>query len=303
MKTRLLKSLYQLFPFSLKGDAVINSETELAISCIFPTYQRDTDLEVLLRCLAGQGLNKNDFEVIVVEDGMDEKTGQLIRLFASQLNLVHLTNPVPLHNIASLRNQGLKHSKGELILYLDDDTIIPQEYFLSRLVKLFDADLSIGAVQIPGEASYGLWRIKYDYLDRYSFASRCVAYRRSALARIGGFFEQLASYEDIELSIRFTIMDGRMTRAEELFYLHPPLYFDSWKKPLCNGLSFLRLFRRYSKPVWFVCYLNALRFLPFLLMPNAKYRQWGKISAGFVWAPISLIFQKMNHRDKKIIYR
>jgi glycosyltransferase involved in cell wall biosynthesis len=303
MKTRLLKKLYYLFPFPLAGDAVINADASIAVSCILPTYQRDEDFEVLLQCLVEQDLGESEFEVIVVEDGEDQNTGRLIQRFSPQLNLIHLTNPVPLHNVARLRNQGLRCSKGAVILYLDDDTIIPQEDFLSKLVKLFAVEIAVSSVQIRGEASYGLWRHKYDYLDSYSFATRCVAYRRTVQAKIGGFSEELASYEDIELAIRFSIMDGRFARAEDLFYRHPPLHFDGWEKPLSNGLSFLRLFQRYSKPVWFVCYFNALRFLPCLLLPGRKYRQWGKISAGFLWAPIYHVFQKLVGTDKKIIYR
>lgn len=303
MKNRLLKILYKAFPFPLEGDAVINSLTELSISCILPTYQREKDLEVLLQCLAVQDLEKNAFEVVVVEDGQEEKTGQLVQKFKSELNLVHITNAVPLNNVARLRNQGLMHSKGGVVLFLDDDTMIPQDDFLSRLMKMFEQELSAGAVQISGDASYGLWKIKYDYLDRYSFATRCVAYRRSALVKIGGFLEELASYEDIELAIRFTIQGGHFVRAADLFYRHPPLYFTGWEKPLCNGLSFLRLSRRYSWPVWLACYLNALRFLPLLLLTNIKGRQWGKISAGFMWAPIYLLFNKMGDSGRKIIYR
>lgn len=303
MKTRLLRYLYQYFPFPLKGDAAITGSDRVSISCILPTYQRNADLEVLLSCLVVQNLGKEEYEVILVEDGQDEKTAQLIQRFEPLLNLIHLTNPVPRRNVACLRNQGLVLAQGALILFLDDDTIIPQEYFLGRLVQQFAADLSVGAIQIPGEASYGLWRTRYEFLDRYSFATRCVAYRRSALMKIGGFSEELISYEDIELSIRFTISDGRFFRTEDLYYRHPPLFFDNWKKPLCNGLSFLRLFRHYSKPVWFVCYLNALRFLPYLLLPDAKCRQWGKISAGFFLAPFYRIVQKLSRSDKNIIYR
>lgn len=303
MKTRLLKILYKLFPFSLEGDAIVNNVEGVAISCILPTYQRDVDLEVLLRCLAVQVFERDRFEVIVVEDGQNEDTGRLLGKFRSQLNLIHLTNPVPCRNVAKLRNQGLMHSNGALILYLDDDTIIPQEFFLRRIVEYFSADTSMSALQIPGKASYGIWRIKYDYLDSYSFATRCVVYSRSTLVSLGGFSQELASYEDIELAIRFTIIDGRVTRAVDLYYRHPPLYLDSWYKCLCNGLSFLRLFHRYSKPVWIVCYLNAIRFLPFLLLPNPTFRQWGKISAGFIWAPFYLAFRKLIHSDKKVIYR
>ncbi|MCF6177765.1 MAG: glycosyltransferase family 2 protein [Geopsychrobacter sp.] len=303
MKNWLLKKLYQRYPFSIEGDAVVSPVAEIAISCILPTYQRDEDLEILLHCLVEQDLPHKGFEVIVVEDGQTDNTRLLIQKFMPQLNLIHLTNPVPLNNVAQLRNQGLVRSRGELILWLDDDTIINQVDFLARLVTLFVADIDVGAVQVQGRASYGLWKLKYDYLDRYSFATRCVAYRKSVLARICGFSEELASYEDIELSIRFTIMGGRVLRSDDLYYLHPPLHFEGWSKPLSNGLSFLRLFRRYSKPVWFVCYLNALRFLPYLLWPDLKHRQWGKISVGFLWAPFYCGVQKIVGTKKKVIYR
>ena len=285
------------------GQAHIDAKSETTISCILPTYQRYSDLEIVLRSLATQDFQKNQFEVIVVEDGQDNMTKTLMVTFLPLLNLVHVTNPEPINNVARLRNQGLEHSKGRLVLFLDDDTILPQEDFLTKLVRMFEDNPATGNVQIPGEASYGLLRIKYDYLDKYSYASRCVAYRRGALIAIGGFFEELSSYEDIDLAIRYTIFDGRTQRAEGLLYRHPPLYFENWQKPLCNALSFLRLSLRYSWPIWFVCYMNALRFLPLLLSPHVKQRQWGRISAGFFLAPAYLIYRKFVKSDKATIYR
>lgn len=303
MRKKLLKWLYHRFPFSLKGDAVLKDNEGILLSCILPTFKRDADLNVLLQCLAVQNLGQETFEVVVVEDGETTTTGELIRQFSPRLNIRYLTNPTQLNNVASLRNQGLVHSRGELILFLDDDTILPEKTFLRNLIKEFQEFPDIGAIQVPGEASYGICSSKYDYLDRHSFATRCVAYRRSVLADVGGFSEELTSYEDIELAIRFTINCGQMMQAHSLLYRHPPLYFDNWEKPLCNGLSFLRLWSRYSKPVWLLCYLNALRFIPFLLIPESRLRQWGKISAGFIYAPFYQGFQKLFRLDSKVIYR
>lgn len=303
MKTALLKGLYNIFPFPLQGDVECFREEVLSISCIIPTFQRDKDLAVILGCLSAQNMQTQEYEVIVVEDGADEDTGLLIGPFKENLNIIHLTNPVPKRNVASLRNQGLRHARGSYVLFLDDDTILPQEDFLTRLTAHFASNPQAGVIQIPGEASYGLRALKYDYLDKYSFATRCVAYRRQALESVCGFLEELTSYEDIELSIRFVISGGQSVFASDLGYRHPPLFFDGWRKPICNGESFLRLFNRYSKPLWCLCYLNAMRFLPFLLVPNVKCRQWGKISAGFLIAPIRLMIKIMTSSNVRSIYR
>jgi hypothetical protein len=66
----------------------------------------------------------------------------------------------------------------------------------------------------------------------------------------------------------------------------------SWAKPINNGISFLKILRRYSVPVWILCYMNALRFLPLMLLPSVRHRQWSKISCGFLVAPMLSIFSR-----------
>jgi len=237
-----------------------------------------------------QDLPRDCFEVIVVEDGATDKGQACCARYQSSLNIRLLQTVSAQHSVGALRNEALALSRGEFLLFLDDDTKILQVDFLQVLLDRFVSMPYIDCIQIAGKADRCVLKNRYSYLDKFSFATRCVAYRRDRLVLIGGFIDALRSYEDIEMSIRFILSGGKVYKEQELYYYHPPLYFHSQGKTITNGLSFLTLFPRYSFLLWIICYLNAVRFLPLLLSPSLRQRQWGKISAGFVIAPFYRLF-------------
>lgn len=287
----ILRMLFSLQPFDIAGDAIFTCQSSIAVTCIIPTYDRWSDLNVLLSCLEEQIFPKDRFEVLVVEDGSTEDGRLCCDRFRSRMDVRLIQSTVAHHSVGALRNEALKFSRGRYLLFLDDDTRILQADFLQLLYDRFESLPAIDCIQIAGEADRCLTQGKYGYLDKFSFATRCVAYRRNRIALIGGFIDSLKSYEDIEMSIRFILSGGTVYQTDEMRYYHPPLFIQSQNKTMTNGLSFLTLFQRYSFIIWLICYLNACRFLPLLLSPSLKQRQWGKISAGFVFAPIYRIFK------------
>lgn len=286
----VLRSIYSLQPFDIVGDAKIESMYSLDLTCVIPTFERWQDLDIVLNCLSMQNLPKERFEVIVVEDGNTNESTICCARYQAHLNIHLLQTDGVRHCVGELRNKALVCSKGEHLLFLDDDTRILQSNFLQILLDRFTLDPIVDCIQITGNADRCLLHEKYSYLDKFSFATRCVAYRRNCLVRIGGFIDSLKSYEDIEMSIRFILSGGTVYKEKGLLYYHPPLYFHSWDKTITNGLSFITLFKKYSFLPWLICYLNAIRFLPLLLSPSLQQRQWGKISAGFLLAPFYRLF-------------
>lgn len=294
LKHEILRFVYALQPFNIKGDIDIDSQGSLPISCIIPTFDRWSELDTALKCLSMQTFPKDQFEVIVVEDGASGEGKTCCQRYESTLNIRLVQSDYTLHCVGALRNKALIESKGKYILFLDDDTQIHQIDFLQLLYDSFNSKPDIDCLQIGGRSDRCLIAGRYSYLDKFSFATRCIGYRRSNLAIIGGFIDTLNSYEDIEMSIRFVLSGGKFHQEEKLCYYHPPLYFNSFDKVITNGLSFLTLFKRYSPVLWTVCYLNAIRFLPFILSPSMRQRQWGKISAGFIVAPFYRLFKGMD---------
>lgn len=294
----VLKFFYSISSFDIRGDIEMSQQNCCDISCIIPTFDRWKDLDVLLDCLSCQNMKNILSEVIVIEDGMSDEGLSLCSKYESKLNIILCQSDSLRHSVGLLRNKALLECRGRYILFLDDDTRILDNDFLEKLFYRFESLPSIDCIQISGKSDRSLIKNKYSYLDEFSFATRCVSYRRESIALIGGFIDSLNSYEDIELSIRFILSGGKVYKENLITYYHPPLYFHSWSKAISNGLSFFTLRTRYSFLLWLICYINALRYLLLLLSPITKHRQWGMISAGFLAAPMYYIF-----KVKNIIYR
>src|SRR5262249_13447134 len=93
----------------------------LSISVIIPTFNRARLLAATLESFAGQTLPRDQYEVVVVDDGSEDTTRQVCSNFASriQLNYLHTENS----GISAAKNTGILASRGEILLFADDDDI------------------------------------------------------------------------------------------------------------------------------------------------------------------------------------
>ncbi len=283
---RLLRAAYKIAPFNFKGEWVekVSEIRKNYVSCLIIASSRPNELDALLEDLSLQDLGVENFEVCVLNDGAGVSVRQVVEKYQKHLNIIYQENQQPHRILSNLRNTTLAMANGEYILLLDDDTRIMQNNFLTLAGQLLERKRA--DVLMPRAYSfYGIVKAKYDFLDEYSMTNRCCLYRREVLEQLGGFKKDLNTYEDIELSIRVMIKQCMVFKVNDLEYLHPPLYFDSMRKPLSIGQTIFQIKRQYSFLVWLIVYLNALRFLPYGLIPNKICQQWFKISLGVLLYP------------------
>ena len=100
-------------------------------SIIIPVYNRPEEIKELLDSLV-QSDYKEDFEVVIVEDGSNLTCENVIDLYKSKLKISYFSkvNTGP----GDSRNFGMKKAKGEYFLIFDSDCIIPKNY-LSEVSK------------------------------------------------------------------------------------------------------------------------------------------------------------------------
>jgi glycogen(starch) synthase len=108
------------------------------VSVVINTYNRGASLRVTLESLGR--LSYPSFEVIVVNGPSTDGTDAVLTDFAHRIKVERCKKI----NLAASRNIGLKAAAGELVAFLDDDTI-PYEYWLNDLVPHFNADEVAGA--------------------------------------------------------------------------------------------------------------------------------------------------------------
>lgn len=93
-------------------------------SIIVPVFNRPDEVDELLQSLTTQQFN--DFEVIIVEDGSTTSCKDVCDKYADILPLhyYYKDNSGP----GQSRNYGAERAKGEWLIILDSDVVLPEEY-------------------------------------------------------------------------------------------------------------------------------------------------------------------------------
>lgn len=294
MRAKLLTNLYQLFPFDLKGDCFVPPAKDgIRISCIINFYGRLDLLSAILHSLAWQDFPKDIFEVVLVEDrGGTDAGREMAATFANILQVRYVPLDKNFGLMGYSRNYGLHNSRGEYVLFLDDDTVILQENFLNLILEAFEKNESAHAVVPHGRASYALIKGRYTFHDPYFMTSRCTAYRRSVLAELGGFMGHFVGQEDVEFVVRFNMAGKKAVNSPALEYYHPPLLVPNFRKSKAVGFSFYGLKTRYPFIVWLLVILNCARHAPLYMLPVRRYREMGRFGIGFLAGVIASPFKK-----------
>ena len=92
----------------------------MELSVIILTNNSEQDIPLCLNSLY-ENLKNISHEVIIIDNGSSDRT---ISIIANNYPDVTLIKNRINKGVAAARNQGFKHSKGDYILILDDDTII-----------------------------------------------------------------------------------------------------------------------------------------------------------------------------------
>lgn len=117
----------------------------MKLSLITGTYQRPQILaQKALPSVLGQDIAPTDLEWIIVNDGVDPATADLIRDLKTPFPVVHIPIPHPADGfgLCHARNTGLEAARGDVVAYLDDDNSL-DPYFVTQTIQFFDSHAEI----------------------------------------------------------------------------------------------------------------------------------------------------------------
>jgi glycosyltransferase involved in cell wall biosynthesis len=168
------------------------------LSIIIPTYNEEKYLPLLLQSIKFQ--DYKDYEIIVSDADSEDATRKIAKKFGCKV----VRGGLP----AKGRNNGAKHAKGEILLFLDADVILPKG-FLSENLDAFEKEKLVCASAWAKPISKNIFdKIfffvahvfhKIVHLVRPIGMGWCIFIRKSVFKEINGFNEKLLVGEDYDL--------------------------------------------------------------------------------------------------------
>jgi peptidoglycan-N-acetylglucosamine deacetylase len=191
-------------------------EMHIPVSVIIPALNEEKVIAATVKRILAS--DYRDLEVIVIDDGSQDRTAEVVRREFGNMPNVTLVS-IPNGGKARALNLGISRATGEVIVALDADTQFDHDT-ISRLVRWF-VDPKVGAV--AGNAKVGnrfnmitRWQaleyIVAQNLERRALAALGTltvvpgavgAWRRSALLELGGYpTDTLAEDQDLTIGMQ-----------------------------------------------------------------------------------------------------
>jgi len=174
----------------------------LSISIVIPALNEALYLGPTIEALRTSfarvpGERVGGVEVVVVDNGSEDATGEVARGFGARLVYE------PIRNVARARNAGARAASGSLLVFLDADTLVPQSFGQEVAERAVDATCLGGAFDTEQRAHrpvvrayLSLWRCVGLALGMAQGAAQFC--RRDAFDALGGYDEDLFMGEDVD---------------------------------------------------------------------------------------------------------
>lgn len=196
------------------------------ITALVCTYNRAALLREVFFSLTNQTLSRDDFEVVVIDDGSTDGTRDVVQSFVDRLPIryFHQANS----GLAAAKNHGIAVANSPIVVFMDDDDIamptLLEEHLKTHLVNPRDEVAVLGYTDLAEDirsiplmhfvTEVGCYLFSYpslkdgqhlDYTYFWGGRSSC----KAALLKQHGVFDPVFRFgcEDIELGYRLSKVD------------------------------------------------------------------------------------------------
>lgn len=207
----------------------MSNGTSPTVSVLMPAYNTERFVVEAVRSILDQ--DSRDLELIVIDDGSTDGTGELLDDLAAMDDRIRLSRR-PNAGIVATRNELLGMARGEFVAMMDSDDIAEP----SRIRKQVDHlrrhpdCVAVGSAVLlidPDGDPLCVWnddaedheRIEAIHLDGNRGATLCqpsVTLRTEAVRSVGGFRRQFEPAEDLDLYLRLAEVGTLANLSEPL---------------------------------------------------------------------------------------
>ena len=165
------------------------------LSIIIPTYNEEKYLPLLLNSVKQQDFK--DYEIIVADNNSEDKT----RDIAGKYGCIITSGGLP----ARGRNKGAKAAKGELLLFLDADIVLPPGFLRKSMLEFKRRNLDIASYSLLPKGGKKIIKKCLDILYNWPISisqnflphgAMGILVEKEIFDKVGGFDEKIKIAED-----------------------------------------------------------------------------------------------------------
>ncbi len=222
----------------------------MTFSIIIATKNRSDFLARALDSLAAQ-VDAPAFETIVVDNGSTDDTQAMLAARSDRDALKLTVIAEPIANRGKARNRGIAAATGDLVLFIDDDVVLPPGFAAAHAKAQDRVFPYVVSGPIINVRSYDERPEPTPVNFSNAFFCTCnVSVPRNSLNAVGGFDEQfdLYGWEDTELGLRLRSFDVRRDFAWDAYLWHiKPAQVETLDIALQKTIEKARMAARFVK--------------------------------------------------------
>ncbi len=183
------------------------------LSVIVSVYNAERTIGRCLEAILDADFDRKQIELILSNDASKDRTMDYINTFAEKYRSLYgrlaVISPEREGGVSVTRNRGLEVSKGDFVVFIDSDIVIPRGFFVSALKHFKGSGVGGVAAVCPFERKAGLVINYYENMKEISGIAENAeigtgATMYSAQSAKGLKFDErvfLPSYEDADFAI------------------------------------------------------------------------------------------------------
>lgn len=207
------------------------------ISVIIPTRNAKSHIYKLLASLKRQSIPS---EIIVIDSSSSDNTISIAETFGVRTKII----VKGCFDHGGTRNLAVTYSTGDILVFLTQDALPADEYFLENLIKPLEEPVIAAAYgrQIPRADAKPTERFTrlFNYpeipsvkdrnnipelgIKAFFFSNVCSAIRRKEFEELGGFTENVIMNEDMLLASRLILSGYKIAYVPEAMVIHSHNY-------------------------------------------------------------------------------